>query len=203
MSSFLIKTISVNRDYIQHYLWGGLQRTDKETYPYGITEIPNWKVNRESPEDNERGKKSLWRIYDYPHVILLYYNMYLVAKDYPTMVHISTRSGYLERAYRTALAFFTVPMEIVKWSAYETARTTKLVIPALIRVLEQNGLTDEADKLRAHWETKAAFFINQQSLICFSQNIHSTRLDSKSTHALAKYAVGGSKMRQQLSFERP
>ena len=175
-------------NYIQHYVWGGLQRTDKETYPYGIYGIPNWKVNRESPEDNERGKNHLWRIYDYPHVILLYYNMYLVAKDYPTMVHYLDASGYLERAYRTALAFFTVPMEIVKWSAYETGTYNELVIPDLIRVLEQNGLTDEADKLRAHWETKAAFFINQHPDL-FQSEYPFDSTGFESTHALAKYAV--------------
>ncbi|MGA8437230.1 MAG: DUF5695 domain-containing protein, partial [Candidatus Sulfotelmatobacter sp.] len=43
-------------NYIQHYVWGGLQQTEKEPYPYGIYGIPNWKVNRDSPEDNERGK---------------------------------------------------------------------------------------------------------------------------------------------------
>jgi hypothetical protein len=47
-------------NYIQYYVWGGLQQTEKQPYPYGIYGIPNWKVNRESPEDNERGKKHLW-----------------------------------------------------------------------------------------------------------------------------------------------
>lgn len=174
--------------YIQHYVWGGLQQTDKEPYPYGIYGIPNWKVNRESPEDNERGKKHLWRIYDYPHVILLYYNMYLIAKDSPAMVHYLDASGYLERAYRTAVAFFTVPMEIVKWSAYETGTYNELVIPDLIHDLEQNGRTDQAGKLRAFWETKAEFFINKHPDLYQSEYpFDSTGFES--THALAKYAV--------------
>jgi hypothetical protein len=175
-------------NYIQLYVWGGLQRTEKELYPYGIYGIPNWKVNRESPEDNERGKKHLWRIYDYPHVILLYYNMYLIAKDYPAMVHYLDASGYLERAYRTAMAFFTVPMEIVKWSAYETGTYNELVIPDLIRVLGQNGLTEEADKLRAHWENKVAFFINQHPDL-FQSEYPFDSTGFESTHALATYAV--------------
>ncbi len=29
-------------------------------------------VNRESQCDDQRGKKHVWRIYDYPHVVLLY-----------------------------------------------------------------------------------------------------------------------------------
>ena len=180
--------ISSVEDYIQHYVWGGLQQTEKEPFPYGIYGIPNWKVNRESPEDNERGKKHLWRIYDYPHVISLYYNMYLVAKDYPRMVHYLDAAGYLQRAYGTAIAFFTVPMEIVKWSAYETGTYNELVIPDLIRALEQNGRKTDADQLRAHWEKKAAFFINQKPDL-FQSEYPFDSTGFESTHALAKYAV--------------
>lgn len=103
--------------YIRNYVWGGLQQTEKEPYPYSVYGIPNWKVNRESPDDDRRGKKHVWRIYDYPHLTLLYYNMYVIAKDYPGMVHYLDKAGYLDRAYRTAMAFFSVPAEIIQWSA--------------------------------------------------------------------------------------
>jgi Family of unknown function (DUF5695)/F5/8 type C domain len=175
-------------NYIQHYVWGGLQQTDKEPYPYGIYGIPNWKVNRESQLDNERGKKHLWRIYDYPHVILLYYQMYLIAKNYPTMVRYLDASGYLDRAYGTAIAFFTVPMEIVKWSADETGTYNELVIPDLIRTLEEEGRKEQAEKLRAHWEAKAEFFINKQPDL-FQSEYPFDSTGFESTHALAKYAV--------------
>jgi Family of unknown function (DUF5695) len=175
-------------NYIQHYVWGGLQQTDKELYPYGIYGIPNWKVNRESKFDDERGKKHLWRIYDYPHVILLYYEMYLIAKDYPGMVHYLDASGYLDRAYGTAIAFFTVPREIVKWSAYETGTYNELVIPDLIQALENAGRKEQAEKLRAHWEAKAEFFINKQPDL-FQSEYPFDSTGFESTHALAKYAV--------------
>ncbi len=175
-------------NYIQHYVWGGLQQTDKEPYPYGIYGIPNWKVNRESSQDNERGKKHLWRIYDYPHVTLLYYNMYLIAKDYPGMVHYLDAAGYLQRAYGTAMAFFTVPTEIVKWSAYETGTYNELVIPDLILALEQNGRKGDGDRLRAHWEKKAEFFINKKPDL-FQSEYPFDSTGFESTHALARYAV--------------
>jgi len=180
--------ISSVETYIEHYVWGGLQQTDKEPYPYGIYGIPNWKVNRESSEENERGRKHLWRIYDYPHLIVLYYNMYLIAKDYPAMVHYLDAAGYLARAYGTAIAFFTVPMEIVKWSAYETGTYNELVIPDVIRALEENGRKADADKLRAHWEKKAAFFINDKPDL-FQSEYPFDSTGFESTHALAKYAV--------------
>jgi uncharacterized protein DUF5695 len=186
-------------NYIQHYVWGGLQQTDKEPYPYGIYGIPNWKVNRESQYADQRGKKHLWRIYDYPHVILLYYNMYLIAKDYPGMVHYLDAAEYLQRAYGTAMAFFTVPMEIVKWSAYETGTYNELVIPQLILALEENGRKGDADKLRAHWEKKAEFFINQKPDL-FQSEYPFDSTGFESTHALARYAVSRLKDPTATSF---
>lgn len=174
--------------YIKKFVWGGLQQTDKEPYPYAIYGIPNWKVNRESPKDDPSGKKHIWRIYDYPHVVLLYYNMYRVAKDYPNMTKYLDADGYLERAFGTAKAFFTVPMEIVKWSPYETGTYDELVIPDLIQALEENGHKDQAGWLRAEWEKKAEHFINgHPDLYASEYPFDSTGFES--THAFAKYAM--------------
>jgi len=67
--------------YVTRFVWGGLQRTDQEAYPYGIYGIHDWKSNRESADDGPAGKLHLWRIYDYPHVILLYLSLYRIARD--------------------------------------------------------------------------------------------------------------------------
>jgi hypothetical protein len=127
--------IDAVESYIRDFVWGGLQQTDQEPYPYAIYGIPNWKVNRESPKEDQTGNKHVWRIYDYPHVILLYYNMYQIAKFYPGMTKYLNQDGYLERAFGTAKAFFTVPYEIAKWSPYETGTYNELVIPDLIDAL--------------------------------------------------------------------
>jgi hypothetical protein len=121
-------------------------------------------------------------------VTLLYYNMYVIAKDYPEMVHYLDKAGYLDRAYRTAMAFFTVPAEIIQWSAYETGTYNELVIPDLIRALEENGRSEDAARLRAHWEIKAKHFINDHpDLYASEYPFDSTAFES--THALAKYAM--------------
>ena len=175
--------------YIKNFVWGGLQETDKEPYPYAIYGIPNWKVNRDSSKDDNTGKKHIWRIYDYPHVILLYYNMYRLAKLYPSMTRYLDKDEYLERAFGTAKAFFTVPFEIVKWSAYETGTYNELIIPDVIDALEQNGHKEQADWLRTAWEKKVEHFINDHPyLFAFEYPFDSTGFES--THALAKYAMG-------------
>ncbi len=49
--------------YLQHFVWGGLQRTTNETYSYGIYGIPDWKQNRDSTNTGPRGQLHLWREY--------------------------------------------------------------------------------------------------------------------------------------------
>ena len=180
--------IDAVENYLKTFVWGGLQQTDKEPYPYAIYGIPNWKVNRDSPKDDPSGKKHIWRIYDYPHIILLYYNMYQLAKLYPSMTHYLDKASYLERAFGTAKAFFTVPLEIVKWSAYETGTYNELVIPDLIDALYENGRTDQADWLRAAWEKKIKHFINDHPYL-FGSEYPFDSTGFESTHAFAKYAM--------------
>lgn len=175
--------------YLSKYVWGGLQETEKERWPYAIYGIDNWKKNRESPFDDRRGKQHVWREYDYPHVILLYYNMYRIAKDHPSMVKYLDKNGYLERAYGTALAFWTVPHQIDPgWNPYGTGFYNELVMPQLIGALEENGHKEQADTLRAHWEKKARYFITEKpNLFASEYAFDSTGYES--THALAKYAM--------------
>lgn len=182
------KEIAAVEYYIKNYVWGGLQQTEKEPFPYGVYGIPNWKVNRDSPNDDARGKKHIWRIYDYPHVIMLYYEMYRVAKLYPDKVQYLDASGYLERAFGTAKALYTYPMETQNWSPYETGTYNEVVIPNLIQALENEGHKNEADYLRANWEKKVEFFINQHPDLYQSEYpFDSTAFES--TEAFARYAM--------------
>jgi hypothetical protein len=180
--------IDAVESYLKDFVWGGLQETDKEPYPYAIYGIPNWKVNRESTKDDPSGKKHLWRIYDYPHLVLLYYNMYQVAKLYPSMTKYLDKDAYLERAFGTAKAFFTVPLEIVQWSAYETGTYNEVVIPDLIDALYENGHKDQGDWLKAAWEKKVKHFINDHPYL-FGSEYPFDSTGFESTHAFAKYAM--------------
>jgi hypothetical protein len=180
--------IDAVENYIKEFVWGGLQQTDKEPFPCAIYGIPNWKVNRESPKDDQTGRKHIWRIYDYPHAILLYYNMYRVAKLYPSMTKYLDKDVYLERAFGTAKAFFAFPYEIVKWSPYETGTYNELVIPDLIDALYENGREDQADWLKAAWERKVKYFINEHPYL-FGSEYPFDSTGFESTHAFARYAM--------------
>jgi hypothetical protein len=185
--------------HIRKYVWGGLQQTDHEPYPDAVYGIPNWKELRDSPKDDRTGKRHLWRIYDYPHVILMYYNMYQVAKTYPQMVHYLDAAGYLERAYGTAMALYTYPEQLANWRPYSTGTYNELVIPELIRALDQNGKSEQAAALRGKWELKARTFINDKPNLWGSEYaFDSTGFES--TEALASYALDRLRNPQATDF---
>jgi Family of unknown function (DUF5695) len=191
--------------YLQHFVWGKLQRTDKETpYPYGVYGTPNWYVDRD-PERRRAYAQSLantnaavrdltkehvWRSYDYPHVIMLYFHMYEVAKKYPKLSKYLDAPGYLERAYQTARAFFTYPYEIYP-SYYETYKWglyNELVVLNLADALDREGFPDRAKWLRSEWEKKVKYFVYDDPYP-FRSEYAFDRTAFESTYAFAKYGA--------------
>ncbi|HSA94769.1 MAG TPA: DUF5695 domain-containing protein, partial [Acidobacteriota bacterium] len=162
--------------YLEHFVWGKLQRRGDETpYPYGVYGTPNWYVNRdparrrayaEKLRDNATAlrdlpKEHVWRSYDYPHVVMLYFHMYQIAKMYPELSTYLNAAGYLERAWGTAKAFFTYPYgiypeyyETYKWGLYN-----ELVVLELAAALEREGFPERAAWLRGEWEKKVKYFV--------------------------------------------
>lgn len=185
--------------YISHFVWGGLQRTTDEEYSYAVYGIPDWKQNRDSADAGRNGRKHFWRIYDYPHVTLMYFSMYRVAKHHPQVTTALDAREYLRRAYGTAVAMFTIPYEVEGWSAYQTGLYNELVIPEVIDALDAEGLRDQADRLRMHWERKVRAFIGgKQDLFRSEYSFDTTGFES--THALAKYAIEHA---EALGAQRP
>ncbi len=174
--------------YIDNFVWGGLQRTDEEEFPYGIYGIPDWKTNRESEDIGVKGQSHLWRIYDYPHIALMYFRMYQIALFFPQIKMTHSKQVYLERAYRTAVNMFTLPLELDDWSAYKTGLYNELVIPEIIDALSENGEHGKALRLKRHWRKKVKYFTSEcEDLFGSEYPYDSTGFES--THAFAKYAV--------------
>ncbi len=192
--------------YLKNFVWGKLQRTDQETpYPYGIYGTPNWMVNRDPVlragiKNRNLDKMNVWRSYDYPHMIMLYWHMYQIAKMYPDMVHYLTAGQYLERAYQTAKAYFTYPYEILPWyETYKWGCYNELVIPELIDELKAEGkrqkaegkadeLSKKAEVLRGEWEKKVKYFVYDDKYP-FRSEYSLDRTAFESSYALAKYGT--------------
>lgn len=181
--------------HIKNHVWGGLQRTDKEDYPYGIMGVPNYKVARDTTlrlqiEDRRRIHiTKIWRTYDYPHVFMMYYHMYQIAERYPDKVKYLDADGYLERMWQTARAFFVLPYEVYPtYEIYKWGNYNEMLIPEIISLLEEKGRQEDADWLRAEWEKKAKYFIYDDKWP-YASEFPTDRTHTESTYALAKYGA--------------
>ncbi len=182
--------------YLENYVWDKLQRTDSDKpYPYGIYGVPNWKVARDidaraGVRSRQLDRMQVWRSYDYPHMFMLYYHMYQIAKMYPQKVNYLDADGYLERAFMTARGFFIYPYEIwgEYYKAYEIGCYNELVIEDIIDALEENGRQKDADWLRGEYEKKVKFFIYDNKYP-YSSEYSFDRTAFESSHAFAKYGA--------------
>ena len=182
--------------HLKHFVWGGLQRTDKETpYPYGVYGIPTWIQNRDEElrrtvSTTSLDKMRVWRTFDYGHVIMMWWHMYQIAKLYPEKCKFMTADQYLEIAYQTAKAFYIYPAELLgnyyepyKWGCYN-----ELVKIDIIDELEAKGFPEKAADLRAEWEKKAKYFIYDDPYPYRSEMV-TDRTAFESSYYLAKYGL--------------
>lgn len=180
--------------HLERFVWGGLQRTDEETYPYGVHGVPNWKVARDTMlrakiENRRLNIIKIWRTFDYPHMFMLYYHMYQIAERYPDKVNYLDADGYLERAWQTARAFFEYPYEIYPvYEIYKWGNYNEMLLPDLIATLEKKGRQEEADFLRKEWEKKAKYFIYDDPYP-YASEFATDRTAFESSYALAKYGA--------------
>lgn len=188
--------------YAEHFVWGKLQRTDQEQpYPYGIYGVPNWYENRTSEHglaSGGQGQQKLWRSYDYPHIMMMYFHLYQIAKRQPGATRYLDAAGYLERAYGTAIAYFEVPYSIdyiekdgTIWHpdrSFKEGCYNELLIPDLIAALYAEGRSAQADQLKYEWEKKVKYFAYDHPYPFQSEySFDSTAFES--THAIAKYGL--------------
>ncbi len=191
--------------YIKNFVWGGLQRKDDERpYPYGVYGTPNWYVNRDPERRREYAQKlannatalrdlnkeHVWRSYDYPHVVMLYFHMYQIAKRYPELTTYLDAAGYLNRAWETARAFYTYPYEIYPeyYDTYKWGLYNELVVLDLIDALEHEGFPDQAAWLRGEWEKKTKYFVYDDQYP-FRSEYAFDRTAFESSYAFAKYGA--------------
>jgi hypothetical protein len=191
--------------HLERFVWGGLQRRDDERpYPYGVYGTPHWYINRDPvrrkayADSLGRGatakrdlvKEHVWRSYDYPHMIMLYFHMYQIAKLYPDMSKYLDAAGYLNRAWETARAFYIYPYEIYPeyYDTYKWGLYNELIVLELIDALEEEGFPKQAAWLRNEWEKKVKYFV-YDDLYPFRSEYAFDRTAFESTYAFAKYGA--------------
>lgn len=158
--------------YEDHFVYGKLQRTgDEHPYPWGIYGSENWYQNRSGDcggmDSGGWGQQRLWRTFDYVTHIAIYYNLYLIASANPSLTE-NPASHWLDMAYHTTMAFFTVPYNIYMqrfafngWCdwAYKQGNFHERYILDLMDALDENGRTEQAAEIRHEWEKKVLYFM--------------------------------------------
>ena len=164
--------------YITNFVWGGLQRTTNETFSYGVYGVPDWHQLRTN------NNLSIGRGYDYPHIIVMYYGMYQVARHHPEVTTALSATEYLQRAWGTAMAMWSYG----GGQATQVGLMNEVVIPDLINDLIAEGLTTQAASLRTNWETKVNYYVSGNAdLFASEYAFDSTGFESQ--EAYAKYAL--------------
>ena len=164
--------------YITNFVWGGLQRTTNETYSYSIYGVPDWHQLRTN------NNLSIGRGYDYPHVIVMYYGMYQVAKYHPEVTTVLSATEYLQRAWGTAMALWSYG----GGQATLVGLMNEVVIPDLLDSLMAEGMTNQAASLRTNWETKVNYYVTGNAdLFASEYAFDSTGFESQESYA--KYAL--------------
>jgi hypothetical protein len=143
--------IATLETYVADFLFGVLQNRDD----YGIR---NWIAPVDAPGAAWAARTG--RSFNYPHVWNIYYHLYLIARRYGLTQRVSA-DAYLERAYRTARAFFTRPMH--KEHHRTKGNMGEDTLGELITALEQEGRSAAAEELRQHRDRKVAYMTQHRN----------------------------------------
>jgi hypothetical protein len=169
--------------YITNFVWpagptGGLQRKTNETYSYGVYGIDNWYELRQSDT------LSLGRTYDYPHIVDMWLGMYRVAKYNPQITTAWAATNYLQAAWGTALALYTVAGA----GPSTPGLMSEVVFSDLLVALQNEGMSNQYAQLLPYWESKVAFYATgNPNLFGSEYGFDSTGFEA--TEAFAKYAL--------------
>ena len=156
--------IQVLDEFIEKFLYGKLQ--DKNTF-----QVRNSLIGLR--EGSWRRWDYVWRIYNYPHVYNIYYQMYQITKLYGITTSREPLK-YLELAYKTALASY---QDSTYESVYETknyldyhrgnmskthAPMGSPILEHLLNSLKAEGMETEYHKLRNAIENCLPFFVEEE-----------------------------------------
>jgi hypothetical protein len=118
--------------YIGKYLWGGMQMTDREKYPYAIYGIQNWKATA-AAQTRDATARRMCGASTTTHTSSISITGCTRSRSSIRQSKYLNAAGYLERAYRTAVAYWTVPLAVEKWSADAVGTMNEAFIPISFR----------------------------------------------------------------------
>ncbi|MGO4950079.1 DUF5695 domain-containing protein [Paenibacillus sp. DRB1-1] len=132
-------------DYLEVAIWTNLMEGHHTDYL-----VPDFLMPQPNTTPTYRG-------YAYPHIYNTFFSMYKLAKLYPNLIsYRNSKNTYLLRAYRIFKALYEGPVAY-NWN---TGLMGELTTPDIIKALQEEGLTTEANDLIGKMATKYNNFKN-------------------------------------------
>lgn len=152
--------IAALENYVEHFLLGKMQSPETfgvrlwwgdeshtHSHPRAAIDEPSWVEHTHRGSDTDRS-------FNYPHVFNIYLALYRIAK-YFGATRFRDAKGYLALAYRTALAYFTLPMR--SGDAIRMGNMGETTLLEMLIYLREEGMEDERLTLKAHLDRKADY----------------------------------------------
>ncbi|MFY1674539.1 DUF5695 domain-containing protein [Plantactinospora sp. WMMB334] len=166
--------------YITNFLHRYLQsRTANGQRTY---EVYRWYDGQDgTPRD-----QGVWRVYNYVHIANTYYNMYRIAKSYPTMQTAFTAAQYIDMSFRTLDAMFTriPPNNPLGDAANTLGLMGESTYPDILAALRSEGRTGDATRLEGLIRAKRDRMFAQAYPFASEMSIDTTGFET--TYTLAK-----------------
>lgn len=130
-------------EYLQTAIWTNLMNGHQTDYLIHDFLMP------------EPNTTPTYRGYAYPHIYNTYFSMYKISKLYPDLIsYKNTRTTYLLRAYNIFKTLYDGPVSY-NWN---TGLMGEQTTPEIIKALQDEGLTTQANDMIAKMNTKYANF---------------------------------------------
>ncbi|OXM83922.1 hypothetical protein CF651_23185 [Paenibacillus rigui] len=126
-------------NYLETAIWTNLMNGHHSDYL-----VPDFLMAQPNTTPTYRG-------YAYPHIYNTYFSMYKIAKMYPNLItYKNPKNTYLLRAYNIFKALYDGPVAY-NWN---TGLMGELTTPDIIKALQDEGLTTEANDIISKMATK-------------------------------------------------
>lgn len=158
-----VEQVSQYEAFVDGPIWGGLQYSSgslmygikRTLFYYEPAELPSGYYDR-SIDWSYWGAwprahtEQVPRSYNYPHIVALYWTMYRLARNYQGLVEGHSWDWYLNQAYQTSVAMTTIGNDYAQYGLMNGS-----IFLEVLKDLEREGLTSEADDLEARMQERA------------------------------------------------
>ncbi len=182
--------VKVLDDFVEHFLYGKLQ--DRETFTVKNSLYDNYETYERlqgKPDfsniesfliTGDQGRETTWRrwdygwrIYNFPHVYNVYFNMYMIAKgtdlklsrpaeEYLFFAYKTAMAAYLDSTYADTLQFRGFQQYVCGNMSESHAPLGSFRLEDILAALDEEGMTEESKELRTMLEKRSEHFVSEE-----------------------------------------